>query len=256
MAKYPKPIPLDPNIRSSRALRSREIIQAAKWGMGIRIGIILFELAGVAMIQSSALFLDAVSSLLDVISTLFLIVCIRIAKKPPDRNHPFGHGRFEPLGGFFLGLMLIGVGGLMTFQQLVEVSQEQTESVIHPLAWVFPVVAMLLLELAYRTVIHIAKKQKSTALASDAVHYRVDCLSSFFAALALVVAFFYPEWSHFADHMGAMSIAAFMIFLGFAAARDNFNQLVDKAPEKEYFQLVKKAALTVSGVQATEKVKI
>lgn len=256
MSKFPKPIYLPPDVYAQRAKRSRQVVQAAKLGMKIRSGIILFELAGAVVMQSSALFLDAVSSLMDVMSTLLLIFCMKLAHRPPDDNHPFGHGRFEPLGGLVLGLMLIAVGAVMVFQQALQIFHEPFNHGMHPLAWIFPIVAMVLLEISYRIISSTAKKENSPALAADAVHYRIDGISSLFASLALIIAAFFPEWSGLADHLGAILIAFFMIGLGFLAGRENFNQLVDKIPDPEFFKKVKAAALTVKGVQAIEKVRI
>ncbi|MBA2369444.1 MAG: cation transporter [Candidatus Protochlamydia sp.] len=256
MSKFPRPVHLPPDVYAQRANRNRQVIQAAKLGMKIRLAIILFEFVGVVLMQSSALFLDAVSSLMDVMSTLLLIFCMKIAHRPPDENHPFGHGRFEPLGGLLLGLMLVVVGGIMVFQQFLLLFHESIFHQIHPLTWIFPFVAMVLLEISYQIISGTAKKENSPALAADAVHYRIDGISSLFAALALIIGAFFPQWSGLADHAGAILIAVFMVGLGFMAGRDNFNQLVDKVPDPEFFKKVKAAALAVKGVQAIEKVRI
>ena len=94
----------------------------ARRGVLLRSVIIIAELLGFVFLNSSALLLDALSSLIDIASSLFLIFCIRIADKPPDRHHPFGHGRFEPIAGLQLGLLLAVIGGGMLIQQLSAMS--------------------------------------------------------------------------------------------------------------------------------------
>lgn len=255
-SKFPKPLSLPTDVYASRAQRNQQVVAAAKLGIKIRLAVIVFEFVGVILINSSAIFLDAVSSLLDVISSVFLIFCVKLAQRPPDQDHPFGHGRYEPLGGLLLGLLLTVLGSVMVVQQLLGVFQENQHRHLHPWAWIFPAVAMVVLEIAYRLIIHTAKREHSPALAADAVHYRMDSLTSLFATLALIVAAFWPEWGVTIDHAGAILIALFMIGVGLLASRENFHQLMDKAPDSAFFERVRQAALKTRGVEGTEKIRI
>lgn len=256
MSEYPKPLILPEKIQSFRAKRHKQILQAVMWGISFRLFVILFELIGVMFIDSSAVFLDAISSLMDVLTSVFLIFCMKLAQRPPDHNHPFGHGRYEPIAGLLLGFLLIVLGCVMFFQLIRAFFSEEVHRHIHPWAWLFPAIAMVILELAYRMIVSVAKHSKSPALAADAYHYRIDSLSSLFATVALIAAAFLPEWSVFTDRIGAISIALFMVGLGFAGAKDNFHQLADKIPEPPIFDLVKAAAFKASGVAGTEKIRI
>jgi cation diffusion facilitator family transporter len=208
------------------------------------------------LINSSTLFLDAVASLMDVVSSILLIICIKLAQRPPDQNHPFGHGRYEPLGGLLLGLFFIILGGVMFSQQILGTIQHPNDVKIAPTGWLFAAVAMVVLEFAYRRMMKIAKREESPALAAEAIHYRIDSLTSLLATLALLTAAFIPDWSHLVDHLGAIAISLFMIIIGLFAARDNFHQLMDKIPSKEYFCRVRNAAKGVQGVEGTEKINI
>ena len=256
MSKYPKPLSVPKSVEVSRNNRQKQIISASKLGIVIRIFVILFELTGVLFINSSALFLDAISSLMDVVSSLFLIFCFKLAQRPPDDDHPFGHGRYEPFGGLSLGVLLVILGGIMFFQQFLNLFQGELHRQIHSWAWIFPAVAMGVLEIAYRFMIHTAKQEKSPALIADAVHYRIDSLTSLFATLALVTASIWPTWSLVLDQIGAILIALFMIALGIFTSRKNFHQLMDKVPDLECFECVQQAALKTTGVKGTEKIRI
>jgi len=228
----------------------------ARRGVALRSIIILAEILGFVFLNSSALLLDALSSLIDIASSLFLIFCIRFADKPPDRNHPFGHGRFEPIGGLQLGLLLAVIGGGMLIQQVSALSTVSEEKVIQPLTWLIPLGAVILLEISYQHLKRTAKRQHSPALLADAVHYRIDGINSLFAMVALLFAAYYPQYSNLCDHLGAVVIALLMVGIGIFAAKSNLNQLLDRAPPSEYFEKVKLAALNVEGVMATEKIRI
>lgn len=256
MTHYPDPITIPSNVAQERAQRNKEIMHSGKRGIAIRFSIILAELAGVAIFGSSALLMDALSSLIDVASTLFLMLCIKLAERPPDANHPFGHGRYEPLAGLQLGLFMVIIGGGMLFQQSYQLTQVPEGKVLDKWVWIIPFGALVLLELSYQLVMRTAKKQNSPALAADAVHYRIDGATSLFAAIALIFAAYIPEWSLFIDHLGAILIALLMIGIGLYAAKNNLNQVMDHIPENKYFQIVQKAAKAVPGVFDTEKIRI
>lgn len=256
MKQFPEKLNLPSDVLMQRAQRKKELVLSASWGVCIRLGIIVFELFGVWLYGSSALLLDALASSVDVISTLLLILFIKFAARPPDDDHPFGHGRYEPLVGLQLGFLLIVVGAGMFVQQCLQFFDESSEKVIDGHAWIFPVVAVVLLEICYRVVTYTAKKQNSPALAADGIHYRIDALTSLFAAIALIAAAFIPEWSHLIDHAGALLIAILMVVLGVIASRQNLDQLVDKVPDPLVFERVKRAAMQADGVLGTEKIGI
>ncbi len=256
MSKFPDPVPLPVDVYSSRAKRHAQILQSAKWGIYIRLSIILFELIGFFLFNSSALFMDIMASSMDIVSTIFLIICIKLAKRPPDQDHPFGHGRYEPLGGLILGLLLIIVGGFLLVQQAMGAIQEEHIHEIHSWAWIFPAIGVILLEICYRYIIRTAKIENCPALAADAYHYRIDGITSLFATLALLAAAFAPHWSLLIDHLGAILINLFMMIVGFIALRENLYQLMDKVPDELFFERVKAAAVQVDGVKGTEKIQI
>lgn len=256
MTKFPDPVYLPNEVLMRRVNRYKEVLQAVTLGIKFRLCIVVFETIGYLFINSSALFMDIAASVIDSITSLFLILCIQLARRPPDKEHPFGHGRYEPLGGLLLGIFLAVMGAIFFVQQLLGVVQEDSFRQIDPLAWIFPAIAMILLEICYRIMKKTAIKQNSPALAADAAHYRTDGLTSLVATVALLTAAFLPEWGLLIDHMGAIIIDLFMIWLGFYAARENFHQLMDRIPEEKFFTVVKEAARQIEGVKGTEKVQI
>ncbi len=256
MRHFPEKLNPSRNVSKRRIERRRNLVYSASWGVFIRILIIAFELCGVWLYGSSALLLDALASIVDVVSSLLLILFIRLADRPPDRSHPFGHGRYEPLVGLQLGLLLLVVGVGMFFRQLFLFHDIPLEEAINSRAWVFPVVAVILLEICYRVVSSAAKKQNSPAMIADAFHYRIDAITSLFAAIALVFGALYPQLSQIFDHVGALIIALLMIVLGGYASRENMNQLLDHAPDPSLEAKVRAAAMRAKGVLGTEKLGI
>lgn len=256
MTHYPEPVKPPPYVFLARKERNQQLIRSAKRGVYIRLLIILFEFVGAWFFASYALAMDAIASFIDVFFSVSLIFFIKLAENPPDEEHPFGHGRFEPLVGMQIGVLVITIGIIAFLQQLLHLSTEKGHPPLAFYVWIIPLVAVLLLEICYRVVMSAAKKQNSPALAADALHYRIDGITSAIATIALVIAAYFPQWSNLIDHLGAIAIACFMVGIGIYAAKNNLYQLIDTAPPKEYFEKVRSAALKVQGVRETEKIRI
>ncbi|HEV8051295.1 MAG TPA: cation diffusion facilitator family transporter [Parachlamydiaceae bacterium] len=256
MTHFPSPIAVPDDVQEARKERVKQLVRSCLLGVVLRSAIIAVEFVGVYLFGSAALLMDALTSLVDVFSSILLVICIKLAARPPDANHPFGHGRFEPLIGLQLGLFMALVGGGMIFKEAGDMREATSQFVIDPRTWLIPFFAVILLELCYQIVMGVAKKQNSPALAADAVHYRIDSLTSLCAMIALIIASYFPEKSHLIDHIGALFISALMIGIGLNAAWQNTKQLLDAKPETKFFTKVITAAKRVKGVIETEKIRI
>lgn len=253
---FPNPLPIPEDILQARHERKALLMRSARRGIALRLSIALIEVLVVFFFGSATLLLDALSSVSDIAASALLIACVAAADRPPDSNHPFGHGRFEPLTGLLMGIVLIILGGVMFIFQAFELMHPPQQEHFQPWLWLVPLAAFFLLESAYWIVIRAAKRMHCPALAVDAIHYRVDAVTSIVAAAVLVSAAYSPEWSFLLDHYGAAVIALFMVVLGFWSAHSNVQQLTDRAPAPEYFARVRGAALAVAGVFETEKLRI
>lgn len=256
MTRFPAPIAVPKNVQETRKERVKQLISSCLLGVLLRSVIIVAEFLGVYFYGSAALLMDALASLVDVVSTILLIVFIKLAARPPDSNHPFGHGRYEPLLGMQLGLVMAFMGAGMIFKELGGRGEEGSPVAINPNLWLIPFFAVLFLELCYQIIIRVAKAHHSPALAADAAHYRMDALTSVCAMVALLIGAYFPENSVMFDHAGAIIISAMMIAIGLNAAWQNMKQLMDVKPEMKYFTRVITAAKRVEGVIETEKIRI
>jgi len=256
MDKFPEAIPLPPSYIIARARRKNELVLSIWKGITFRLLIILAEIFGFFYFHSVSLLFDGIASALDVLFSIILICGIWFAAKPPDEDHPFGHGRYEPLAGFQLSAFMIVGGVILMGHQILALYGVTGDKVISPWAWTIPAGAVILLETSYQIMMHYSRVHHSPALKADAVHFRIDALNSLFATAALVLVAFFPAGSQVFDHLGAFLIAALMVIIGFFAARDNFHQLMDRKPNQKYFQLIRQQAMSVEGVLDTEKLRI
>jgi len=253
---FPEPLTLSDDVSRIRNRRTSRLIKVSWLGISVRCFVILMEMIGLWFLGHSVLLVDALASGADVLTSLAILFAIRLAEQPPDEDHPFGHGRYEPLAGFQLGLLILVVGiGMFAYQLFAAISHVQSE-VIGWVSWTIPLTAALLLELTCRIVFKMARQEKSSAMLAEAYHYRVDAITSLVAAFGLIIASQIPGYGHLIDHITAMILSVFMVCLGWVAARENLNELTDKIPNQDYFDRVISSAMKVGGVLEVEKVRI
>lgn len=253
---YPSALPLDRSVTRYRLQRRKELLRSAKKSVCLRGVVILLEVAGALFWRSTVLCFDAIASSLDLILSIVLIACIRLADRPPDKDHPLGHGRFEPIAGLIVGFGCIFVGLLGFFFEGKSLFSHQDFPEIKTGAFLIPLFVFCFMEVSYRMTLRAAKKKESPALLADAAHYRADALTSCLSLIALFLAAIFPTRGGLFDHIGAVAIALFMMTAGIFAARKNIVQLLDKVPPPNLFEKIRKAALAVDGILATEKLRI
>lgn len=256
MSKFPDPVVVPPEVINARKHRYRAVVKSATQGILIRGFIAVITLVAALIFNSAALFMDALSTAVDIISSAVLLFSFKLAARPPDDNHPFGHGRYEPLAGLQLGLFLFFLGGGMFFYNIFEINRVDPYTALPTYLWLIPFCSFILLEIAYRKMMTTAKKENSPALAADATHYRVDSVTSILATIALFLGSYSIEFSQMFDHIGAACIAIFMVILGAFASRRNMHQVLDGIPDLSYFEKVKNAAMKTPGVLGTEKIRM
>ncbi len=255
---FPDPVPPeDPAaVREARRTRTRRLIFAGAVGVGVRLVVIAAEFAAYLACAADVLLVDAVASLADVAASLALLAAVKFAERPPDEDHPFGHGRFEPLAGLQLGVLIVLLGGALGGRALWDAVREHAAAILPLWAAAVPLAAAVLLELTGRAVKRVGRREHSSALVAEAHHYRVDAVTSLIAAGGLAAAAAAPDWGGLIDRGGAAILALLMIGLGAAAVRENLHQLVDGVPDDGRFELVREAAAAVPGVLEVEKVRI
>jgi cation diffusion facilitator family transporter len=255
-AAFPEPVVPATNVEDIRARRLHELTAVTALGILVRLIVIVAEFIGVALFSSAAMQVDAVASLFDVISSLVLLAAIHFAARPPDEDHPFGHGRAEPLAGFQLGLLLCGTGIWMAIQNGIVLGSRVPHPGISGWAWIIPGCATILLGLVTWLIQRAGRRAQSTALRAEALHLQIDGITSLLTAATLATAALLPQRAAMLDHLGGCLLALFMVGLGVHAAWENLHQLLDRIPRAEDFDRVRTSALAIDGVIDIEKVRI
>jgi len=201
--------------------------------------------------NSTAVVSDGLESAGDVLTSGLVLVGLVVAAKPPDAQHPYGHGRLETLSALVVGMILVATGSLIAFRSM----QRAWEPQHAPAAYaVWPLFASI----AVKSAMSLAKwrlgrKIGSASLTADAWHDTVDILSGLTALIAVAITLYDPVRLAPADHIGGSVIGLIVILVGLRVVRDTTLQLMDTMPDPEALQSIREAGLAVPGVLGIEK---
>ncbi len=201
--------------------------------------------------NSTALVSDGMESAGDVLGSGLVLFGLILAAKPPDDEHPYGHGRLETLSALGVGVLLAATGSLICFRSI-----ERAYEVQHaPQAFaIWPLLASIgVKSFSWSAKWHYGRKSRSDALAADAWNDAMDILSGATALIGLGLTLYDPAGFVAADHLAGVAIGLIVVFLGFKVVRDTALHLMDTMPAGEAMREIRETALSVPGALAIEK---
>ena len=136
--------------------------------------------------NSYALIADGIESAADTITSMIVLVGLRISARPPDRTHPYGHGKAESIAAVIVSLTILCAAALIAFQSIREIRSPHHAPA--PYTLVVLLLVMLVKELMYRRIHRVGKRIHSNSLKSDAWHHRSDAITSLAAFVGISIA--------------------------------------------------------------------
>lgn len=202
--------------------------------------------------RSQAMIADAFHTASDALTSLAVLLGFKIAKKPADAHHPFGHGRAESIIAKIVSLILILVALKIAYDstKILISGDLPTPGII---ALVVAFLSIIVKEATYRRVISLSKRIKSTSLMADAYHHRSDALSSGAALVGIAGARL--GWK-FMDPLAGIVVAAFILRIGIVSFHAAYDELMDAAPPEEFKQKIGKIARDCEGVAEIRKIMV
>lgn len=201
--------------------------------------------------NSFALIADAIESTTDVFSSLVLLLGIHYASKPPDENHPYGHGKAETLVTFLIVGFLVTSASLILWQGWEKIQNPTGTPETYTL-WILTAI-ILVKEFSYRYVQKRSEMTKSTSLAADAWHHRSDAITSLAAFFGISVAILFGEGYEAADAIAAIFASAFIYYNAFCIFRPALGEIMDENQYPELSSQVRCIADATDGIINTEK---
>ena len=238
--------------------RDRQISRITWVGMAINAVLTAFKLVAGLVGRSSAMIADGVHSLSDFISDIIILVFLRISGKGRDKNHDFGHGKFETMATFILSIILIVVaarilgGGIEKIKSVVRGEHIATPSLI---AFIAAAVSIAAKEFCYRITAAVGRRVNSPAVIANAWHHRSDALSSIGSLIGISCAIYLGEkWVILDPIMGCcISIAIFVVAVKMALP--SMRELLDISLPEETENEIVEIASSVEGVRDVHNLK-
>jgi cation diffusion facilitator family transporter len=221
--------------------------------IGIAANLALAATKGTAGVlgHSYALVADAIESTMDIASSLIVWLGLRYSVKPPDENHPYGHGKAEPLAAMAVSLALFAAATGIAVESVREIRLPQHAPA--PFTLVVLVGVILVKETLFRYVFTVGDHTRSTAVKSDAWHHRSDALTSIGAFVGISLALIGGPGYESADDWAAL-FAAFIIALNaYSLLRPALDELTDAKPDPALEQQVRQVAQQHPDVIGTHK---
>lgn len=202
---------------------------------------------------STALVAEAAHTLSDVLTSIITAIGFRIGLKPPDSEHPYGHGRAEPLVGLVIVVFLV----FIAYEILSEAYNKLLlMGALTPPDWTAAIMALIGIgvNLSMTTyMMRIGKKINSPAIMADAQHQKVDI----FSCAAIVVGVIGSNFGLLIlDPLVAVLIAVLVLKTAFDIGRENINNLMGKVPSKELIVHIINAGMEVDGARGVHDVKV
>lgn len=221
--------------------------------IGILANTLLAAIKAIAGVlgNSYALIADAIESTTDIASSVIVWSGLKIAALPPDADHPYGHGKAEPLAAIVVSLTLITAAIGIAIQSVREILIPHHAPAAFTL--VVLVVVVITKEILFRFVFNVGQGINSTAVKSDAWHHRSDAITSAAAFVGISISLIGGVGYESADDWAALFASTIILFNAYRILRPAINEVMDSAPSSDVDRNIRQAAQHVEGVIALEK---
>jgi cation diffusion facilitator family transporter len=201
--------------------------------------------------NSYALIADAIESTTDIFASFLVLFGIKYSNRPADKNHPYGHGRAEPLITFLVVGFLIASAVIIAHESWINI--HTPHDLPKPFTLFILGAIIIWKEISFRIVIKRSKETHSSSLKADAWHHRSDAITSIAAFIGISVALFFGKGYESADDWAALFASGFILYNSYLIFRPALGEIMDEHLYDDLILTIREKALQVNGVLDTEK---
>jgi cation diffusion facilitator family transporter len=231
--------------------RLQRSVRATFVGLAVNVVLTTAKMAAGILGHSHALVADAVESLLDVFTSIIVWRGVVVAAAPADEEHPYGHGKAEPIAAAVVSASLLLAAAWIIFNAAREIPKPHPSPAPFTLAVLLVVV--IVKEGLFRFLLRESNLAESSAVQTDAWHHRSDAITSIAAALGISVALVGGKRFVAADDIAAIAAAGVIAWNGWRLLLPTLNDLMDASPRREVVERLCRLAESVPGVDRVEK---
>ena len=231
--------------------REKEIYKVTLVGTAVNAVLIVLKFIAGVVGRSSAMVADAVHSLSDFVTDVIVLIFVKIAGKPKDKSHDYGHGKFETFATMVIGAILIIAGlGLMANGINLIVKSCHGHELPQPtyLALVIAVISILSKEILYHYTLRAGIKLNSQAVRANAWHHRSDAISSFGTLVGVAGAMFLGHKWRILDPIAAVVVSFFIIKSGYDIMKPAVDELLERSLPDSEENRIREIARSVDGI--------
>lgn len=220
----------------SKSKRLDEAMQVTKVGIFANLFLVALKFAAGFLGRSSAVIADAVHSLSDFVSDITVIAGLKLADKPADQDHKYGHGKFETLSAIFLSIILIFTGVGLFLAGGERILDYLSGKALEKPGWVAVIAAfisILVKEFLYHYTVRTGRKIDSQSVIANAIHHRSDAISSVGALLGVGGAVILGAKWRVLDPLASIVVSFFIIKVSFKIMKKSVDELLEAALDKE-----------------------
>lgn len=241
-----------------RNTREKKIQKITLWGAVVNVVLTAGKIAAGVFGRSAAMVADGVHSLSDLLSDIVVVVFTHISSKEKDREHSFGHGKFETLATLIVGVILIAVGADLMgkgVRSIYAVIQGQVIPKPGYIALIAAAVSIVAKEILYQFTVKVGKDINSPVVIANAWHHRSDALSSIGAFLGIGGAIILGDRWTILDPIASCAISIAIIVVAVKICMPSLAELLDTALPEEIQKEIMSTALSVNGVKDIHELK-
>ena len=231
--------------------REKSIVRVTVWGAVANVVLAVAKLVAGIVGRSAAMTADAIHSFSDLVSDVIVLVMVKVASRGNDKDHEYGHGKFETLATVAVALLLLAVGGKMLADGVSRIAGFfRGEQMVVPgmIAFWAALVSIAVKEALYQWTAHVGRKFDSPAVVTNAWHHRSDALSSVGSAVGIALASLLGGKWAIMDSVVACAISIFIIRIGVKMALPALRELTEASLPEETENEIRGVILSVDGV--------
>ncbi len=222
----------------------------------LNIVLSIIKLGGGFLFNSPALKGDGFNSFMDIFVSIILLVTFKVRNKAPDKEHPYGHEKFEGVAYLMLGLLILFTGGFIVISNIsdiVKIIKEDISYTPNYLTIVVAAIALVIKSILFLINYRVSKKYASPSLKADSLNHLLDILVTSVALIGIVLSRFL---GYYFEYSAAIIIGVVVIMLAIKMLKEGIYYLVDTAPEEAVIMKIREVILGVEGISEIDDLKV
>lgn len=238
--------------------REKEIRKITLWGTAVNLLLTVFKIVAGVLGRSAAMIADGVHSLSDLLSDIVVLIFTHISSKGKDRDHSFGHGKFETLATLIVSTILVAVGANLMANGVSSIIGVFNGEVIPKpgyIALIAAAISIIAKEILYHATVKIGREQSSNVVIANAWHHRSDAFSSIGSLVSICGAIFLGDRWTILDPLASCIISVVIVVVAVRMAIPSLAELLETSLPEEIEQEIKTIALSIKGVDDIHELK-